>query len=261
MSVFSALDRATPHYFKWLLPTGLLAIWSASAATGAIPDGVLASPWHTAQMAWKLAADGTLPIAIGESLRRALFGLVIGGGLGLAAGIVSGASRGGEDLLDGTLQLLRTVPFVALAPLVIVWFGISEVAKVALVAFASFFPLYLNTHGGIRDIDARLIEVGRVTGLSRWGGLREILVPGALPAILVGLRYSLVMSIIALVVAEQINLTTGIGALLGDARRFVQTDVMALCIAVYAVLGWAANKGAEHFADWQLTWRNGVRAS
>ncbi|MFT4115274.1 ABC transporter permease [Bradyrhizobium sp.] len=259
--LYHVLGRVCAASASWLVPAAILGVWSAGSASGLIPAGVLASPWQTAETAWTLSVDGTLPWTIADSLRRATLGFLIGGGLGVAAGVVSGTWRVGEDILDGTLQMLRTIPFVALAPLFIVWFGITEVSKVALVAFASFFPLYLNTHSGIRDVDGRLIEVGRVTGLQQWGLVREVLVLGALPSILVGLRYSLVMSIIALVVAEQINLTTGIGALLGDARRFVQTDVMALCIAIYAILGWTVNRLAEQLARWQLAWLNGVRAS
>ena len=261
ISVRTIPYRVLAASMSWLVPVTLLVMWSVGSASGVIPDGVLASPWQTAETAWTLSADGTLPWSIAASLRRATIGFAVGGGLGIMAGIVSGTWRVGEDLLDGTLQMLRTIPFVALAPLFMVWFGITEVSKIALVAFASFFPLYLNTHSGIRDVDGRLIEAGRVVGLQPWGLIREVLVPGALPSILVGLRYSLVLSIIALVVAEQINLTTGIGALLGDARRFVQTDVMALCIATYAILGWIVNRAAERLARWQLSWRNGVRAS
>lgn len=243
------------------VPVLLLVLWQWVTATGWMPPGALASPAATLATAGALIADGTLQDALAISLRRASIGFAIGGSLGLLLGLLAGFWRLGEDLIDGSMQMLRTVPFVALAPLFIVWFGIDESAKIALIVFATLFPLYVNTYAGVRSIDGRLLEAGRTLGLSRAELVREIVLPGALPGILVGLRYSLALSVIALVIAEQINADAGLGALLLDARRFVQTDVMALCIAIYAVLGLLTNAAAQ-LLEWRLlSWRSGVRAS
>ncbi|WP_219214460.1 ABC transporter permease subunit [Variovorax boronicumulans] len=251
----SAMARRAP------VPLLLLALWQWVTASGWLPPGTLASPGSTLSAAWTLAVDGTLQEALGVSLRRAALGFALGGVLGLTLGLAAGFWQLGEELIDGSMQMLRTVPFVALAPLFIVWFGIDESAKIALVAFATLFPLYINTYAGIRGIDNRLLEAGRTLGLGRAALVREVVLPGALPAILVGLRYSLALSVISLVIAEQINADAGIGALLLDARRFVQTDVMALCMVIYALLGLATN-AMVRLLEWRLlSWRSGVRAS
>jgi sulfonate transport system permease protein len=151
--------------------------------------------------------------------------------------------------------MLRTLPFLALVPLFILWFGIGELPKVALVALGSMFPIYLNLYAGIRGIDPKLMEAGRVFGLGQWGLIREVVLPGALPSGLVGLRYALGTAWLSLVVAEQVNASAGIGYLINDARDFLRTDVIVVGLVVYAILGLTADSLVRLAERRLLAWR------
>jgi sulfonate transport system permease protein len=175
------------------------------------------------------------------SLARVGAGLAIGVSVGAALALVSGLSRVGEDVVDAPMQMLRTLPFLGLVPMFILWFGIGETPKVALVALGSAFPIYLNLFAGIRGVDRKLVEAASVFGLDRAGVIRHVILPGALPQALVGLRYALGVSLLSLVVAEQINADAGIGYLINDARDFLRTDVIVVGLLVYALLGLAAD--------------------
>ncbi|MGI5424246.1 ABC transporter permease [Streptomyces sp. CA-179760] len=244
---------------RWLRratgPALLLVLWQLLSGTGALPPDVLASPGRIAQVAGDMVADGSLPAAMGTSLQRVaaglLFGLVVGTGLAL----LSGLFRIGEDLVDAPLQMLRTVPFVGLIPLFIIWFGIGEAPKVAIITLGVTFPLYLNVYAGIRGVDAQLIEAGESLGLSRWGLVRHVVLPGALPSAMTGLRYSLGIAWLALVFAEQVNADSGIGFLMVQARDFLRTDVIVVCLVVYAFLGLLADFIVRSLEKVLLQWR------
>jgi sulfonate transport system permease protein len=189
------------------------------------------------------------------SLQRVAIGLGIGVVAGTVLAVAAGLSRAGEDVVDAPMQMLRTLPFLALVPMFILWFGIGEVPKVALVALGTTFPIYLNLFAGIRGVDPKLLEAGRVFGLGRWGIVRHVVLPGALPSGLVGLRYALGTAWLSLVVAEQINATAGIGYLINDARDFLRTDVIVVGLLVYAILGLTAD-GLVRFGERRLlAWR------
>jgi sulfonate transport system permease protein len=243
------------------VPVGLVALWQAGSSLGLIPAATLASPAHVASTGWDLVRSGELADHLAVSLRRAAIGLLIGGLAGLFLGTVAGLSRLGEELVDATVQMLRTIPFLALVPLFILWFGIGEASKIAVVAFGTAFPLYLNTYAGIRGVDAKLVESARVVGLGRWGMVRQVVIPGALPSILVGLRYSLGIAVIALVVAEQINATQGIGAMMSEAREFLRTDVIVVGLVVYSLLGLAADVVVRLLERRLLSWRRAFRGA
>jgi sulfonate transport system permease protein len=180
---------------------------------------------------------------------------VIGASIGGALAVVAGLSRLGEDIVDAPMQMLRTLPFLALVPLFILWFGIGELPKIALVTLGASFPVYLNLFAGIRGVDPKLIEAGRVFGLSRLAMVRRVILPGALPSLLVGLRYALGVSWLSLVVAEQINATAGIGYLIDDARDFLRTDVIVVGLLVYALLGLGADALIRGVERRTLRWR------
>ncbi|MEU1000377.1 ABC transporter permease [Streptomyces tibetensis] len=244
---------------RWLRrttgPVLLLALWQLLSGTGALPPDVLASPGRIAQVGGDMLADGSLPTAMGTSLQRVagglLLGLVVGTGLALLAGLF----RIGEDLVDAPVQMLRTVPFVGLIPLFIIWFGIGEAPKVAIITLGVTFPLYLNVYAGIRGVDAQLIEAGESLGLSRWGLVRHVVLPGALPSAMTGLRYSLGIAWLALVFAEQVNADSGIGFLMVQARDFLRTDVIVVCLVVYAFLGLLADFIVRSLEKVLLQWR------
>lgn len=236
-------------------PLLLLALWQVLSAAGVLHPDVLASPGTIARAGADLVADGTLPSAMGVSLRRVAVGLLLGGLIGTALALISGLSRLGEDLVDASVQMLRTVPWVGLIPLFIIWLGIGEAPKVALIALGVAFHLYLNVYAGIRGVDSQLIEAGQSLGLGRWGLVRHVVLPGALPGAMTGLRYSLATAWLALVFGESINADAGIGFLMNQAREFFRTDVIVVCLVVYAFLGLTADVIVRVLERLLLQWR------
>ncbi|AVS74300.1 aliphatic sulfonate ABC transporter permease SsuC [Paracidovorax cattleyae] len=244
----------------WLVPVALIAAWQVASAQGWLSSRVLPAPSDVLKAAWQLGESGELWTHVKVSAGRALAGLAIGGGLGLLLGLLTGSLRWAETLLDSTVQMVRNIPALALIPLVILWFGIDESAKVFLIAVSVFFPIYLNTFHGIRNVDPGLIEMGRTYGLSRWQLYREVILPGAMSSILVGLRFSLGLMWVILIVAETISAQAGIGYLTMNAREFLQTDVVLVGILLYALLGKLADVFARGLEHWWLRWHPGYQA-
>ncbi|MFT4090189.1 MAG: ABC transporter permease [Asticcacaulis sp.] len=236
-------------------PILLLLIWEVCARTGLIPARILAAPSTVAGTLFEMILSGELPSNLLVSLGRAALGLGIGAGLGIVLGLIAGLSRQGEASIDPLMQIKRTIPVLALTPLFIVWFGIGEASKLALIAFATVFPVYLNLYGGIRQVDPRLLDMARSFGLSRFEIIRKVVLPAALPSLLIGLRYALSISILVLVVAEQINATAGLGYLVNNARDFMRTDIIVVCLMVYAVLGLLAEQLVKFIERQALVWR------
>ena len=246
-------------FAPWILPVLLIAGWQAASQLGWLSSRILPEPWAVAKAFWTLAVSGELWIHLRTSLWRAISGFAIGAGLGLALGLLTGSFRRAETLLDTTLQMVRNIPALALIPLVILWFGIDETAKLFLLAVGVFFPVYLNTFHGIRSADQGLIEMARSYGLSGWPLYRDVILPAALPSILVGVRFSLGLVWVLLIVAETISAQAGIGYMTMNAREFLQTDVVLVGILLYALLGKAADllsRGLEkRFLRWNPAYR------
>ncbi len=238
----------------WVVPALLLVIWEALGWAGVLPARILPPPSKVLLAAWKLAESGQLLTDMAVSARRALLGFAIGGGLGFTLGVINGLSATLSRLLDSTLQMIRNIPHLALIPLVILWFGIGEQGKLFLVAEGVLFPVYVNTYHGIRNVDLGLLEMGQVYGLSRWEIFRDIVLPGALPSILVGVRYALGVMWLTLIVAETIATSSGIGYITMQAREFMQTDVLVMGILLYAVLGKLADTVARLMERQMLRW-------
>jgi len=251
---------ASRRLLPWLVPLALVALWQASSQLGWLSSRVLPAPVDVVRAAWALAASGELWTHVQVSAGRALTGLAIGGGLGLLLGLLTGSVRVAETLLDTSIQMVRNIPALALIPLVILWFGIDEAAKLFLIAVSVFFPIYLNTFHGIRGVDPGLIEMGRTYGLSRWQLYCQIILPGALSSILVGLRFSLGLMWVILIVAETISAQAGIGYLTMNAREFLQTDIVLVGILLYALLGKLADLFAKALERWWLRWHPGYQA-
>lgn len=239
---------------SWIAPIILVIVWESLAQAGWLSPQVLPAPSKALRTAWKLTHSGSLLNDLGVSLLRAAAGFVIGGSIGFALGTLVGFSRIAEALIDRSVQMIRAIPFLALVPLVIVWFGVGEGQKIFLVSLGVAFPIYINTTLGIRQIDPKLVELGRVQGLSTWQLIRRIILPGALPSILTGVRYSLATAWLALVVAETIGAQSGLGFLAMDAREFLRTDVIVLTIVIYALIGVAADSTARLLERRLLTW-------
>ncbi|AHI25219.1 Aliphatic sulfonates transporter permease protein [Komagataeibacter xylinus E25] len=153
------------------------------------------------------------------------------------------------------LQILRTLPALAMVPLFILWFGIGETPKIALVALGATFPVYLNLHKGIRSIDPRLLEMTRTLGLSRMQTIRDVILPGALPDLLVGLRFAVGMSWLMLVVAEQVNAESGIGHMMMEAQDFMRTDIIMVGLVIYGLLGLVSDQAVRLMERAFLSWR------
>lgn len=244
----------------WLVPIGLIVAWQIASSLGWLSTRVLPAPIDVVKAAWSLTVSGELWTHVKVSAGRALLGLAIGGGAGLVLGLLTGSVKFFETLLDSTIQMVRNIPALALIPLVILWFGIDETAKLFLISVSVFFPIYLNTFHGIRNVDPQLIEMGRTYGLTRWQLYRDVILPGALSSILVGLRFSLGLMWVILIVAETISAQAGIGYLTMNAREFLQTDVVLVGILLYALLGKLADVFARALEHGWLRWHPGYQA-
>ncbi|OHV35241.1 MULTISPECIES: ABC transporter permease [Pseudofrankia] len=254
--------RPLPPWLRRLLgPVLLLALWQVGSATGVIASNILAGPWTVLHTGYDLAADGTLHHNLLISLRRVALGLVLGVGVALVLAVAAGIFRLGEDVIDAPMQILRAVPILGLVPLAILWFGIGEQVKIFLVALGTAFPVYINTFAAIRGVDARYMELARTVRLSRAAVIRRVVLPGALPGFLVGLRFAFTVSWLVLVVSEQINASSGIGYLMDQARTFGQTDVIVVGLAVYGLLGLLSDGLVRLLERHALAWRRGLEAT
>lgn len=248
------LGRHTLLALSWAAPVLLVVVWEILAQSGWLSPQVLPAPSKVLRTAAKLARSGSLGVDLGISLLRAAAGFVIGGSVGFLLGVLVGFSRLAEALIDRSVQMIRAIPFLALLPLVIVWFGVGEAEKIFLVSLGVAFPIYINTTLGIRQVDPKLIELGRVQDLSTAQLIHRVILPGALPSILTGVRYALANAWLALVVAETIGAQSGIGFLAMDAREFLRTDVIVLTIVIYALIGVAADSIARLLERRLLAW-------
>ncbi|MEE5125404.1 aliphatic sulfonate ABC transporter permease SsuC [Pseudomonas alliivorans] len=257
----SASQRIIHRLAPWALPVLLLAVWQLSVSAGWLSTRILPAPSAVIEAGVTLVSTGEIWTHLAISGWRAGLGFVIGGGIGLALGFITGLSKWGERLLDSSVQMIRNVPHLALIPLVILWFGIDETAKIFLVALGTLFPIYLNTYHGIRNIDPALVEMSRSYGLSGFSLFRHVILPGAMPSILVGVRFALGFMWLTLIVAETISASSGIGYLAMNAREFLQTDIVVLAIVLYAVLGKLADLAARGLERVCLRWHPAYQVS
>ena len=232
----------------------LLVAWQLLVHRSPTGHASIPAPGEIMTAAVRLVRSGELVHHARVSLQRALLGLMIGGGLGLFLGLVNGYWPLAERLLDTSVQMVRNVPHLALIPLVILWFGLGEQSKILLVALGVLFPVYVNTLHGVRSIDPGLLEVGHLHGLGPGAVFRQIILPGALPSILVGLRFALGVMWLSLIVAETIATDAGIGYLAMNAREFMQTDVVILSVLLYALLGKVADVAARLVEQRLIGW-------
>jgi sulfonate transport system permease protein len=238
----------------WVVPILLILLWQAVSQLGLLRAQVLPAPTAVAEAAWRLTRSGELWTHVKISTWRALVGFAVGGGIGFVLGMANGLSSLSEALLDSTLQMIRNIPHLALIPLVILWFGIDEEAKLFLVALGVFFPIYVNTFHGVRSVDQQLLEMGRAYGMSERQLFSRVVLPGALPSVFVGLRYGLGIMWLTLIVAETISASSGIGYMAMNAREFMLVDVVVFAILVYAALGKLADSIARLLERVCLSW-------
>jgi len=220
-----------------VIPVVTLVAWQLAGAFGVVSEAFLPTPLAIAKAFVNLVVTGELAHHLGVSMGRAGIGFLIGGVLGLLLGVLTGLFRKAEYVLDPSLQVFRLVPHLAIAPLIILWFGFGELSKIAIILSGSFFPLYINTFMGIRHVDNKLFEVARVLGFNRVQKLRRLILPAALPSILLGLRLSLAVAWIGLVVAELIGSQSGVGFLINEAKQNSNTEVIFVGIILFAIVG------------------------
>jgi sulfonate transport system permease protein len=246
--------RLLPRLIPFALPLAVLGFWQAGSASGLISDRLLPPPTDIAAAAVRLTFSGELLQNAEASTVRAFAGLFVGGAIGFALGLANGLSATSERITDTSLQMVRNIPNLALIPLVILWFGIGEGAKLFLVALGVLFPIYINTFQGVRTVDPQLIEMGRIYGMSKASLFRKIILPGALPSIFVGLRYALGIMWLTLIVAETIAASSGLGHMAMEAREFMAIDVVLLAILIYALLGKLADVATRLLERRMLAW-------
>ncbi|GAB2996042.1 ABC transporter permease [Amycolatopsis acidiphila] len=247
--------RRVPDLRRWLSPLVLLALWQVASSAGLLPPDKLSSPWTVLQAGVETARSGELGDAFVISVGRVGAGFVLGAGLALVLGIAAGLSTWAGVLIDPPVQMLRTLPFLGLIPLFILWFGIGEEPKILLVALGVLFPLYLNVYSGIRGVDPDLLEAATALGYTRWERLVHVVLPSAVPQTLVGLRQSLGVAWLALIVGETVNADAGLGYLINNARDFLRTDVVVVGLVVYALLGLATDALVRLIERRALRWR------
>jgi sulfonate transport system permease protein len=248
---------------RWVSPLAILALWQVVSGLGIVSAQKVPAPstiWSTAVhlATTDSAAYGTLPGDMLASLERWAIGFSVGASFALVLAAIAGLSRLGEHAVDPPMQMLRMLPLFGLVPVFIVWFGIGQLPKVILVALAASIPLYLNAFAGIRSVDAKLAELGHVLKLTRWERLRHVVFPGALPQTLVGLRQSLGVAWLALVVAEQLNVSNGLGFMINQATQFLANNVIFVALLVYTVLGLVTDSVVRLLERRALSWRRGL---
>lgn len=241
-------------FVPWLLPIIAIVLWQILGQAKMISSSILPTPLEVIEAAVRLTKSGKLQEHVWISTQRALIGFLIGGIIGFILGLLNGTVKFFEVTTDTTMQMIRTIPHLALIPLVILWFGIGESAKVFLVALGVMFPVYINTYSGIQNVDRKLVEMGAVYGLSKWKLFANIILPGALSSILVGIRYALGVMWMSLIVAETIGADSGIGFMATSAREFMQMDIVVLTIVLYAILGKLSDVIAKLFERRFLRW-------
>jgi sulfonate transport system permease protein len=254
MNLRSVAARRRDGLTQWVMPLFVIFTWQAAVSSGYLSTHILPAPTDVIEAGVRLLRSGELVRNMWVSFWRAMVGFAIGGGIGFAFGLANGLSRRCEAISDSTLQMVRNIPHLALIPLVILWFGIDETAKIFLVALGVFFPIYINTQHGIRSVDPQLVEMGRIYGMTPWDLFWRVFLPGALPSIFVGVRYGLGIMWLTLIVAETIAASSGIGYMAMQAREFLLLDVVVLSILIYALLGKAADSTARLLERACLAW-------
>ena len=247
--------RAPAWALRAISPLALVVLWQAGSRSGTIPDRILPSPTAILAAAAETYRDGTLASALAVSAGRAATGFALGATVGLVLGVLVGSSRLLDHVIDPPLQMIRTIPFLGLIPLFIAWFGIGETPKIAMVALGVTFPLYLNTSAAIRQVDPLLLETAQVLRFSPARRIGVVIVPSILPQVLVGLRQSLGIAWLSLIVAEQVNADAGLGYLITTADQSLRRDILVFGLLLYALLGLGTDAVVRLLERRALRWR------
>lgn len=250
------LSRIPKPLHGWIVPLLIVAIWEIGSGLGLVSPKLLPAPSVIIAQFFKLIISGELFEHFGISFYRAGVGFLVGSLLGLAIGLFTGLGKFAEKTLDPSIQMLRTIPLLALIPLFILWFGVGEFSKILMISLGTFFPVYVNTFLGIRNVDVKLFQVSKVLEYSRWQLLSKLIIPSALPNILLGIRLSLGAAWLVLVVAEMMGTSSGIGYMIQDARAYSQTDKVFVGISIFAVVGKLSDSVVRLLEKRWLRWRD-----
>lgn len=255
------LGLKKPLAYGWLLGPVLVGLlWTIGSGTALIDNHVLPTPWATLITAWDLIEQGRLQTNVAVSLLRAGHGLAYGVAAGVIIALLSGLSLVGGYLFDSLVQFKRAIPALALIPLFILWFGVGEEMKIIVIALSVFVPIYLHTHHALRAIDIKHVELAESVNLSRPQFIRHIVLPGALPGFLLGLRFGVASALLALAVVEQVNATSGIGYMINLARVYAQSNIIVVGLIVYGLLGLSSDALVRLLEKSVLTWRRTLAA-
>jgi sulfonate transport system permease protein len=242
-----------------MLPVAIIIIWQLLGSLGFVSSVILPTPFDISKAFIELVRSGELLKHMRISIYRAAVGFLLGGGLGFAFGVAVGLFKRFEQSFDPSIQMLRTVPHLAITPLFILWFGIGEFSKILLIALGAFFPLYINTFVGIRGVDSKLFDVARVLEFTKLKQITRLILPAALPNILLGLRLSIGVSWLGLVVAELMGSSEGIGYMILDARQFSQTAIVFVGILIFASVGKLSDSFVRILERKLLRWRDSFK--
>ncbi|WP_405756012.1 ABC transporter permease subunit [Anaerovibrio slackiae] len=258
ISFYKGSSRLVNAMLVWSVPIILMLTWIYFSETGQL-NKLFPKPQELVSTTLRFIKDGTLAANLEISIARAAGGLAIGGTVGFLLGMFTGGYHRADQVLNTPIQMIKSVPRLAILPLILVWFGIGETSKVVLIALSTFFPIYLNTFHGIRSIDRGLIEMGRVYGLSSWDMFRHIIFPGAVSSIMIGVRQSIGGTWLILIVAETVAAKSGIGFMATNAREYMMMDVIVLSMILYALLGSISDLAAVALTKRLLRWNPAYR--
>jgi len=265
MTTTATRGRQSTGVPRWLRrlsgPMLILVAWWAVTATGLVSTDKLPTPGSVFEAGWEFAKRGALFDAIWASFKRVFWGTLYGVTAGVAIAVAAGLTRRGDDFFDPTMQIVKAVPKYALVPLFIIWLGIDEAPKILLIALATATPVYVNTYAAIRSVDQRLVDAARSFGLNATGLVRNVVLPGALPGFFSGLRISMANAWLALIVAEQLNASSGLGKLMNDSRNRFRVDQILFIVVVYAVLGLLTLGFIRLLERRFLQWREGFQGA
>jgi len=266
----SAPTPAVPSLAAWLrrwlpqrsligfaLPAAILLLWQLAAWRGWVDKVFLPEPVSVLEAFWKMLTTQDLAVDFLASIRIVSQGFLYGAAAAVGLGILAGLSQRFEQFLSPTFDTIRHIPGIAWLPLIVLWLGLGAPAKVLVIAKSVFFPVFLNTLQGIRNVDKSYIELSRVMTLTRWQLVRKIILPAAMPNIMVSLRYAAGLAWALVVVAEGLSGLEGLGFLIFRAQGLLLTDQLLVCMVIIGGVGFLIDRGMYLLQRRVLRWKQG----